>query len=506
MRISFALSSLRVLSAVVLGGLLFARPALALTEDNRETLEKYFRDKGEVRYELYAPFGGPEVGVAVYESGGRPQLEAVLQAGKGKGSTRTLISEALSSLPARTPFTLLQAGAHLLTYRSDGPGTNSGTLQIRDISGEGAPKIMLELRDIPDLTFQPGNNPGGTSLIWQVKPTFLNQGGRLPVKHSYARLVWDPVAGTYEVRQALIPLGGADQLEAANNNNRAIIYYNMGLLSEAAKLLDAAAMSAEYDQSSILHNKALVDSEMEDFALQSRVKGVPFDDALMYFFQGDYAACLRVLKGRDLNTNLDIGMLGLALANERRWPESDKYTEELFKRRVDFLGEYVGMLVTVARNQGLAEIAALQLKKLEAYNAQDPVFVAELARLMVAADDPGGAKRLLERNLFSYSNFEPQLSAGTLLLFELYRNNLDDAGCQRLVNFAAQPLLDLSAYAGMADYFDLSAALEDVRLDLDTIPYPEQPLDNFFMPGAPTNRPSGDAHVDLSPPQDAEGE
>jgi tetratricopeptide (TPR) repeat protein len=480
--------------------ILAARPAAALTETNRETLEKYFRSKGEVRFELYAPFGGPEVGVAVYESGGRPQLEAVMQAGKGKGSTKTLLSEGLSALPDRQPFTLLQSGAHLLTYTPESSGSGRGTLQIRDLSSD-APKMLLEIHDAPNLSFQPGNSPGGESLIWQVKPTFLNEGGRLPVKHTYAKLIWDPAAQTYTVHQPLQALADDDTLEAANLNNRAIIYYNLGMLSEAAKLLDEAAMSAEYDQSVILHNKEHVDSEIEDFAKQSRMKGVPFDDALMYFFQGEYAACLRIMKGRELRSNIDVAMVGLALAGERRWPESDKYTEELFKRRADFLGEYVSMLINIARSQGFVDIAASQLKKLESADPKNPYFVAELARLMVHADDPAGAKRLLERCIYGYSTFSPELGPASQLLFDLCRKNLDTAGCERLTNFARQPMSDLQAYASLADFYDLSSAMLDVERDLDTIPYPDQPLENLVLPGTNIDPNAHDVVKDLSDDQ-----
>ena len=425
--------------------------------------------------ELYTPFGGPEVGVAVYESAGQPRLEAAQLLGKhGKGKVTTLLSEALQGELSRAPFTFMHSGAHLLTYTArpfvDAYGSPGqlGSLTIRDLTGEDGPQVLFELRDVANLQFQPGADSYGESFIWQTTPSFLNSGGRLPVKHSYARLLFNPVTKSYEMHQALAALPDASIDESARIlNNRAIIHYRLGRLAAASGLLEDAAIMAEVNQSVVLRNKALVDSEIEDFAQQSNVPGRPFDEALMYFYQGNYKACLRILDARKANGYgpIDFGMMGLALANERRWPQSDRCTEVLMQQQVPFLAEYLGQLVEIARYEGFPEIAAAQLRKLETVAPSSPQFAAELATLMLETGDNQGAEKVLERSLNGKSSNLPALSPPRRVLFGLYQSRAYFDGSEDLIRDSGSPLLDLAGYMDLVDFQDLSAAMQNVELE-----------------------------------------
>ncbi len=475
------------------------RPAHAISQDNQENLQKYFRSKGEVSYELYTPFGGPEIGIAVYQDGNTARMEAAQLLGKnGKGKATTLLSETLMLPPARPPFTFLLSGAHLLTYNTK-PFTDAygspgviGDLVIRDLTGKDGPKVLFELHDVANLQFQPGSDAYGESVIWQTQPSFLNSAGRLPVKHSYARLVYNTETGNYELRQALAALPDATTDESANNNNRAIIHYRLGRLNNASALLEDAVIMAEYNQSSVVRNKSLVDSEIEDFGRQSNVKDRPFDEALMYFYQGQYKACLRILDGRKSvgYGPVDLGMMGLALANERRWPNADRCTEALMQQKAPFLPEYLASLVEIARYQGFSDIAAMQLKKLEALAPKSPEFSAELANLLIETGDTAGAERVLERCLNSHSINSSSLSNARRLLYSLYQSRAYYDGCRDLIRDSASPLLDLMGYVDLLDYQDLSSALKDVELEQrDRINAPDQPLDGLVLQDRDPNAP-----------------
>ncbi|MCC7477997.1 hypothetical protein IT575_06010 [bacterium] len=489
--------SLLVCAAVLVAAGL--RPAYAISQVNRENLEKYFRSKGEVSYELYAPFGGPEVGIAVYESGGTARMEVAQLLGKnGKGKATTLLSETLMGPPARPPFTFLLSGAHLLTYTTK-PFTDAygspgviGDMVIRDLTGKEGPKVVFELRDVANLQFQPGSDAYGESVIWQTQPCFLNSAGRLPVKHSYARLVYNLETGNYELRQPLAALPDASTDDSANDNNRAIIHYRLGRLGNASALLEDAVITAEYNQSSVVRNKSLVDSEIEDFARQSNVPGRAFDEALMYFYQGQYKACLRELENRKSvgYGPVDYGMMGLALAHERRWPQADRCTEVLLQNKAPFVAEYLAMLVEIARYQGFPDIASSQLRRLEAVAPKSPEFAAELATLLIETGDEPGAERVLERCLNSNTINTSSLSSSRRVLYGLYQGRAYFDGCRDLIRASATPLLDLAGYVDLLDFQDLSSALKGVELEQrDRIVAPDEPLDGLVLQDQNPNAP-----------------
>jgi len=469
-------------------------PAWAMSEANQKLLKEHYDGLGEVRYALFAPLGGPEIGAAVIggtvlPGGGVQGAQLwVMRVEKG-GTLTTLLNEPLSTFTKRAPFTFLLTGRHLLTYPTaewvDGRGLSHrrGDLTIRNLEAEGGPKIVYQLRDVVDLSFQAGGALSGDNLLWQPVVHFLNTGARLPVRNVYFSLTLDSAKGEYKLSRHLTCLPDAATVDAANLNNRAVYCYSEGWLSDATRLLEQASVVSEADQSVISHNQAMIRSELTDLAEQGNL--LPdrrFDEALMYFWQGDFAACLRVLDARR-HTGLgddDLAMSGIALACVRRWPEVDRVTVELEHRAYAQLADYLAELVRVALRQGFFDVASTYLRALEAVDKRHPAYAALYATLLARMGNTADAENLLEQYLAAHPggsvNAMPRYQ-----LFQLYKGRGNEAGCQTLIADAlVGPVFDLMGYVELADYFDFSSALIPVPAEeRERLQMPDHPLDQL---------------------------
>jgi tetratricopeptide (TPR) repeat protein len=460
---------------------------MCMSEANRESLEKYFAGQGEVRYAVYAPLGGPEVGVAQIGSGPSAKLQAVRM--PKPGTFETLYTETIQDNGERAPFTLMLQGRHLMVYSgtqwssSSGGSHRRGDLVIRDLTGpSGSAKTLFELKDVVDLQFSPGTRDG-EGLIWQALPHFLNDGTSLPIRHQYFRLVWDEYGQTYQLRQHLTPMAEAAVIPEANLNNRAIIYYRAGQLRKAHALLSQAVQEAEEGQSLIMHNNQMVDGEIDELSMQGRHHpGRPFDEALQYFWQGDFEACLRVLETRKYGgfNDRDMAMLSLALAQERRWREVDSYVAELARRQPAFIADFVGELVMIAQDQGHRDTLLKYVKLLEQIDNSHPASILAKANLYLKLGDLEEGRRLLEHGVRSASGGSSDLSPLRLALYQLYSETGNGSGMQDLIADASDgPVTNLRGLVDLIDHMDLRSALVDiVPEEGEGIPMPNQPLDS----------------------------
>jgi tetratricopeptide (TPR) repeat protein len=459
----------------------------AMSEANRDALQKYFEGQGTIRHAVYAPLGGPEVGVAEIETGGSSsRLQAVRM--PKPGTFETIYTQALTSSPERSPFTLMLQGRHLLVYAptswssSSGATHKRGDLEIVDLTSEGGTKTLFGLKDVVDLQFAPGTRDG-EGLIWQPLPHFLNTGEILPVRHQYFRLVWNERDQTYELRHHLIPLPDATLVDSANLNNRAIIYYRAGLLQRAHEVLSEASQLAEEGQSLILHNNEMVDGELDDLSMQGqRMSGVPFDEALQFFWQGDFGNCLRILETRKYGgfNDRDMAMLGLALAQERRWPETDAYSQELARRGYPHTADYYAELVRIALGQKNDEIFQRYLKALEAVDRTHPGYALGVANLYFRLGDANKGRDVLEAAMRRSATVLNDLSAVRLALYELYSQSGEGNEMTRLIADAKDgPIINLNGLADLVDYVDLRSALAKVVAEPgeDGIVVPDKPLE-----------------------------
>lgn len=463
------------------------QPAWAASQENKQKLAEYFTGLGVVHYELIAPLGGAEVGGAVVATEGGARL---CIAGVRDGRVESLISESLDSAEVAPPFTFLLIGAHALVYVTHdqqavgGERQRVGDLVVYELISATAPNKLFEIKDVADLQFQAGSAKSTDNLLWQSAPHFLNGNGLLPVKYNYCRLSYDAENNEYHLFQHLTALPDAATVEAANLNNRAIVHYRQGNLLGASELLTRADGIASADQSVITRNHALITSEIEDLGDQGRMfADQPADEALQYYWQGDYAGVLRVMEARSHYglTDLDYAMVGLSLARLKRWPEVDRITVELERVGAPFLADYLWELTKIAYAHGFYDVAATRLLALEAIDARHPGHAVGHSRLLRVMGEMQPGEQVLARYLLDPANQTRDLSEPRLELYNLYYKHADVSRCDQLMQDALRgPVTNLLAYVRLLDYVDLSSALTDVPLD-DTgrIPAPEHPLETF---------------------------
>jgi len=295
----------------------------------------------------------------------------------------------------------------------------------------------------------------------------------------------------YSLHQHLRGLPDAAEVDAANLNNRAILRYREGRLMEASSLLTQADTIAEADQSIIVRNQALINSELDDLSIQAdKFPAQPASEALEYFWQGNYLAVLRVMDAhaRFGYSPEESAIFGLALAREDRWPDSDKFTEELERQQSPFLADYYWELVKIAAGQQRnsvndvhRDIANKWLLKLEMVDPRHPGYVVGLSRLLRDTGEYNQGEQVLEQYVFNPANAERNLSEPRLELYELYNNRAYMAGCDQLVTDAQRgPIIDLLGYVLLLDYADYSTSLVDVVAEeSNRIIAPEKPLEMF---------------------------
>ncbi|MBN2081367.1 hypothetical protein JW859_04075 [bacterium] len=470
--------------------------AQAASEQDIARLKEYFSGQGPVHYELYAPLSSVDqpVGGAVFSEGTGGRLEI---ARVQNGNVESLLTQSLPEINTKPPFTFLLTGAHLLTYITrdwmdlTGQSHRRGDLKIYDLISEDTPQIVFELNDVCDLSFQSGGALSTKNLLSQPAPHFLNNCGWLPIKHNYCWLNYDMDTKKYSLHQHLTGLPDAAEVDAANLNNRAILRYREGRLLEASSLLTQADNVAEADQSIIVRNQALVNSEIDDIGIQAdKFPAQPASEALEYFWQGNYLAVLRVMDAhaRFGYAPEESAIFGLALAREDRWPDSDKFTAELERAQPPFLADYYWELVKIAYSQQRQnptdvhrDIANKWLLKLELVDPRHPGYIVGLSRLLRDTGELGQSEQVLEQYVFNPVNAERNLAEPRLELFELYSNRAYLPGCDQLVADALRgPVIDLLGYVLLLDYADYSTALVDVTTgEENRIIAPEKPLEMF---------------------------
>jgi hypothetical protein len=248
---------------------------------------------------------------------------------------------------------------------------------------------------------------------------------------------------------------------------------------------------ASADQSIIARNQNLVNSEMDDLGVQAdRFPEQPAEEALEYFWQGNYLGVLRVMdtRGQYGYADHEAAVFGLALAYENRWRDSDRFTAELERQQSPCLADYLWELAKIAYSQSRtgggdahSEIGHARLLKLEAVDRQHPGYIVGLSRLLRLSGDIEQAERVLDDYLTSQASSDRDLTEPRMELYELYsqRGFLD--GCERLTEEAMRgPVLNLPGYTRMKDYVDFSTALVDIPLDSSgRIKAPEKPLEVF---------------------------
>ena len=481
-----------ILAAVIAGlTVLWSGSAQAISVENRERLEKHFADLGTIHYELYAPLGGTEVGGVILDDGDGSGTLHIARVDNKK--VTDLITESVPDLEGRPPFTFLLTGFHVLTYITRdwtdeaGRPHRRGDLKVYDIEPEGedevVPRLLYELKDVCDLSFHPGGGMNNDNLVWQPSQHFLNDSRVLPVKNEYVQFSYDPEADEYYFLQHLTALDDAAEVDSANFNNRAILAYRDHRLLDASLYLKRANDIAQADQSIILRNQALINSEIADLEDQAeRIPDRPADLVLQYYWQGDYSGVLRIMEARSGSgyTDYDAAVIGISLAQEGRWPESDSVTEELSKRNPGFLADYHWELCQIANRQGYPEIAGRHLLTIEQLDRYHPGYVLGLYRLLNQSGEPEKARRLLENYVL-----QPQpgrdLHEPRYELFQLYYREADQIGQDRLVRDSlSAPVLDLLGYVELIDYHDLSLALTEIPLDTSgRLVAPKHPLEVF---------------------------
>lgn len=482
--------------AALVAGIATLQVAWGATADDITRLKDYFQGLGEVYCDSYAPLSSPDqpVGGAVIATGETGTLHI---ARIENGQPTELLSIPVPELDRRPPFTFLLTGLHLMVYPTrswtdaDGQSHRRGDMRIYDLVSEDAPKQVFEIQDVCDLNFQPGGALSTEHLLSQPSRHFLNRFGLLPVKYEYCWLRYNPETNKYELFQHLTALPNAATVDAANLNNRAILQYYAGRLMDASLLLAQADSVASSDQSIIAHNQNLVNSEMDDLGVQAdKFPDRPSDEALEYFWQGNYLGVLRVMdtRGQYGYTDCEDAIFGLSLAYENRWRDTDQFTAELERQQAPCLADYLWELTKIAFSQSHprpddphSKIGNDRLLKLEAVDNHHPGYIVGLSRLLRQTGELTQSERVLADYLADPANAGRDLSEPRQELFMLYKQRGNAAGCEQLMKDALSgPVLNLPAYVKMKDYVDFSTALVDIPLDSSgRIKAPEKPLDLF---------------------------
>lgn len=467
--------------------------ARAANIETQKALDEYFAKQGEVLLVVYPPITGPELGAALIagkaaEGATTAPVQLVVARVAGRREVQPVLAEAMPAAAGPPQFALLMNGKHLLTYGAapwvDAAGRSHarGDLRIRDLEAAGGPKQLFELKDVIDLGLPSGSVQYSDCLLWQPKPHFLNNRGVLPVRNSYIHLSCNPEKGEYKLYQHLAALPDAEKVDSANLNNRALLYYRAGALTDAARLLEQAYALAEADQSVVAHNQTLVKSEIEELSRQlQHAESQTGDRALLYFWQGEFRLSLGALEPRQREgmTDSDAAMAGLALAQLDRWPEVDNLTVDLERRKAPFLAEYISSLVDIADLQNHPDISSTYLQALGAVGSDTPAYAAWYAEALDRRGRSAEAQFALEHYLATHPGGSVN-AAPRLKLCELYWRQGNRAGCDALAQDAlAGPLTDLQAYAQLADFYDLSTARREIRPEGDRIVAPDKPLDTF---------------------------
>jgi hypothetical protein len=467
--------------------------AWAANIESQKVLGEYFAKQGEVLLVVYPPITGPELGVALVAAktaDGAAPASAQLIAARvaGRREVQQVLAETYALAGGAPQFALLMNGKHLLTYNptpwKDAAGQDHarGDLRIRDLEAQGGPKQLYELKDVVDLGLPAGSVQYSDCLLWQPRQHFLNAHGVLPVRNNYVQLSCNPDKNEYTLFQHLTALPDAEKVDSANLNDRALLFYRLGALTDSARLLEQAYSLAESDQSIVAHNQELVKGEITELSRQlQHAEGRQGDRALMYFWQGDFRLSLGALDSRKREgmTDLDAGLAGLALAFLDRWPEVDSLSVELERRKVPFLAEYISYLVDIADLQNHADISSTYLQALGAVGSNTPAYAAWYAEALDRRGKSAEAATALEQYLATHPGGSVN-AAPRLKLCELYTRLGNSAGVGQLAKDAlAGPLTDLQAYAQLADYYDLSAARREIRPEGDRLIAPQGKLDTF---------------------------
>jgi hypothetical protein len=477
----------------LLGCAMLATPAAAISEKNETLLKDYFRSQGEVIYELYAPFGGPELGGAILRNSGGAALQVVEV--QGRADCKTLYTQPVNPDFTPPPFTFLLTGQHLFVYSTtpwtgpDGLEHQRGDLKIISLLPESAGNVLFELKDVCDLRIEPGGALTLDNLLWQPSSHFLNRFGFLPRKSDYFRLSLDMADGKYKLYQHLAALPDAATNDWANLNNRALYHYSTFRLKDASYLLEQASRVAEGDQSIITRNQQYVKSEITDLAAQQNLlPDLPYSEPLESFWQGDYAAVLRALEVRQQQglTAFDYAVYGLSLAQLQRWPAVDNATITLEKQNFPYLSDYLWELIQIALYQGFPDVAQTYLVALQVTDPKHPGCATGTARLERLRGNLAEAERVLERYLADPAVNSRDVADARLELCDLYHQRGNLVGCQQLVADALKPpVTNLQAYAELLDYIDYSTARIELPVDQSNrMKAPEDPLESIgYQPG-----------------------
>jgi hypothetical protein len=460
--------------------LFHAHPALALSMENKQKLQQAIADlAGEKNQNLrvqpdYAAISGPEMAVVLLKrEGGSDELRVLRVTGDGGVATWFTLPMTTAGLSGQKPFLLLMGGRHLLTYstieRTDAMGLahEVGDLAVYDLTAAGGPHSVFALDNIEDLRYQTTDDKAYTSLLRQPSQHFLNHSGKLPIKFDYYLLGFDPDLGQYTLSHHLQLVTGARTDEAVNLNNRALAHYYSGRLLEASRDLERATQESESGQSMMLRNQSFVKGEIDD--LSNQVRKAPQaegDEALMDFWQGDFAAALRLLEGRQRGglSAAELALLGLSLANQRRWPEADKVTAALGGHKYASIGDYLYELTKIAEYQGVSPAFAVQIKALEHFDPGHPGLYAAMSRVLRHANKPLDAEALVLQALGRARATNRDTLPLELELYDLAGQGNDSATQDELCRKALQSHGgNLHRFVALADYLDFTNVYVEVE-------------------------------------------
>jgi hypothetical protein len=228
---------------------------------------------------------------------------------------------------------------------------------------------------------------------------------------------------------------------------------------------------------------------MEDISRQgAKVTDQPFDEALAEYWRGEFDDSIATLARRgDSLKEYDYALLGLALAQARRWPEADRTTTALATaslaaggRGKAFYADYLGEMVRIALLQGpkMTETAGRYLKALENTDKSHPAYVQGIAALM----QRNGQTKETERIVGNYIGIAPgdlDLADLRLMLFELYQSTGQPTS-GLLADAQRAPVRNIAGIVDLLDYYDLRPALKKLTYEGDMFEIKGR-LENFGL-------------------------
>jgi hypothetical protein len=300
-------------------------------------------------------------------------------------------------------------------------------------------------------------------LLWQKTPFFLNDASP-PAKYSYFMVTWDEAGGRYVMGSHLLRINGADLPIEAELNNKGVDYYLAGNLVKARAFFERAQEMAGTAARTINSNFWLVNREInlleqQEYTSSGSVVSTIFDKAKLLFYEGQFEACIREIRGPDADEGMAslgetrsvtqdrLAMLGLSYAEIEDFDKLHSVDQTMATAPVAFRILYYEALLDVLSRENHQDELEKYMIKLEGLDPNDPTLTFYKARYLIQKNDLERAVGILDRYLAAMAGKGVNVERCRLALYEVAALSNDEqeiADLQKQMD--SSPKIDLRWY------------------------------------------------------------